>query len=92
MPNAVPSANCSVLTDPGISKIESPLNANVWKVMAKEGDTLEANSVVAILEAMKLEIAVRAEDHLAGSIVEKLLVRPNDVVNAGDPLVLARKS
>lgn len=58
----------------------------------KEGDILEANQIVAILEAMKLEISVRAEDNLAGSTVEKLLVRPNDVVKAGDPLVLTRKA
>ena len=51
---------------------------------------LEADGVVAILEAMKLEITVRAEGHLAGSKVEKLLVRPNDVVKAGDPLLLTR--
>ena len=81
----------NLIPDPNISKIESPLNANVWKVIAKEGDKLQANDVVAILEAMKLEIAVRAEDHLAGSTVEKLLIRPNDVVKAGDALVLVRK-
>ncbi|KAA6408635.1 MAG: urea carboxylase [Lasallia pustulata] len=80
----------ALLNDPDISKIESPLNANVWKIQVKEGDTLEANQIVAILEAMKLEIAVRAEDDLAGSAVEKLLVRPNDSVKAGDPLVLTR--
>lgn len=79
-------------SDPEISKIESPLNANVWKIQVKEGDRLEANQTVAILEAMKLEISVRAEDNLAGSTVEKLLVRPNDVVKAGDPLVLTRKA
>lgn len=79
-------------SDPEISKIESPLNANVWKIQVKEGDTLEANHIVAILEAMKMEISVRAEDSLAGSTVEKLLVRPNDVVKAGDPLVLTRKA
>ena len=66
------------------------MNANIWKIQVKEGDTLEANQIVAILEAMKLEIAVRAEDDLAGSAVEKLLVRPNDSVKAGDPLVLTR--
>lgn len=41
---------------------------------------------------MKLEITVRAEDHLAGSKVEKVLVRGNDVVKAGDPLVLTRRN
>jgi len=78
--------------DPEISKIESPLNANVWKVTVSEGDKLEANQVVAILEAMKLEIAVRAEDDMVRSVVEKLLVRPNDVVKGGDALVLTRKT
>ena len=63
----------------------------MWKVTAKEGDTLQANQVVTILEAMKLEITVRAEEDLAGATVEKLLVRPNDVVKSGDPIVLVRK-
>ena len=80
-----------LLLDPSISKISSPLNANVWKVIASEGDILERNQVVAILEAMKLEISVRAEEGLEGCKIEKLLVRPNDVVKAGDPVALVRK-
>ena len=80
----------ALLNDPGIEKITSPLNANVWKVTAEEGKHVDANDVVAILEAMKLEISVRAEEGVKGK-VEKLLVRPGDVVNAGDPLVLVRK-
>jgi biotin carboxyl carrier protein len=43
------------------------------------------------LEAMKLEISVRSEDKMTGWVVERVLVRPNDVVQAGDPLVLLRK-
>ncbi len=80
----------ALLNDPGIEKISSPLNANVWKVTAEESQHVGANDVVAILEAMKLEISVRAEEGVQGK-VEKLLVRPGDVVNAGDPLVLVRK-
>jgi urea carboxylase len=78
--------------DPDITAIEAPLNANVWKVEIKEGDKLEKEKVVAILEAMKLEIPVKAEDSLDGGVVEKVLVKPNDVVEAGKPLMLARKS
>lgn len=81
----------ALLNDPAISKISSPLNANVWKIVANEGDVLKANDVVTVLEAMKLEIAVRVEDELAESKVEKILVRPNDIVKAGDPVVLVRK-
>lgn len=94
-PTSLPFSNPTDLLlthpDPIISKISSPLNANVWKVTAKEGDVVESNDVIAILEAMKLEISVRAEEELAGARVEKLLIRPNDVVKAGDPLVLVRK-
>ena len=81
-----------IASDPTISKVESPLSANVWKVMVSEGDVVKADTVVAILEAMKLEIAVRAEKKFEGLVVEKLLVRPNEVVKAGDALVLLRKA
>ena len=80
----------ALLNDPAIHKIVSPMNANVWKVTSEEADEVKGNDVVAILEAMKLEISVRVEDGLAGK-VEKLLIRPGDVVTAGDPLVLVRK-
>lgn len=68
------------------------MNANVWKVQIGEGDKIEKDKVVTILEAMKLEIAVRADPELEGATVEKLLIKPNDVVQAGQPLILARKS
>lgn len=80
----------ALLNDPGVEKISSPLNANVWKVVAEEGQEIKEGDEVAILEAMKLEISVRAEKGLQGKL-EKLLVRPGDVVNAGDPLVVVRK-
>jgi urea carboxylase len=79
------------LLDPDITAIEAPLNANVWKVEIKEGDKLEKEKVVAILEAMKLEIPVKTEADLDGGTVEKVLVKPNDVVEAGKPLILARR-
>ena len=63
----------------------------MWKVEIKEGDKVEREKVVIILEAMKLEIPVRAEDEMTGWVMEKVLVKPNDVVQAGSPLVLLRK-
>ena len=78
--------------DPDIIPVEAPLNANVWKVEVKEGDTIEKiEQVVSILEAMKLEIPVKAEESMKGTKVEKLLVKPNDVVAAGKPLMLLRR-
>ena len=81
----------ALLNDPDIHKISAPLNANVWKVTIAEGQDVGSSTTVAILEAMKLEIAVKAEDGFAGGQVEKVVVRPGDVVSAGDVLVLVRK-
>jgi len=80
-----------LLNDPDITPIEAPLNANVWKVEISEGDKVTKEKVVTILEAMKLEIPVRADEDVVGWTVEKVLVKPNDVVQAGNPLVLLRK-
>lgn len=43
-------------------EIESPMTANVWKVQVAVGDTVEEGDVVVILEAMKMEIPVEAEE------------------------------
>lgn len=64
----------------------------MWKIEVKEGNRISKDQVVAVLEAMKLEIAVRAEQSADGATVEKILVKPNDVVEAGKPLVLVRRA
>ncbi|GAB1199152.1 hypothetical protein APSETT444_008498 [Aspergillus pseudonomiae] len=82
----------SLLKDPQVLPIEAPLNANIWKVEVKQGDKIDEGQVMVILEAMKLEIAVRAELHAAGATVEKVLVQPGDSIEAGKPLVLVRNA
>ncbi|KAL5338477.1 allophanate hydrolase subunit 2-domain-containing protein [Aspergillus crustosus] len=79
-----------LLKDPQITAIEAPLNANVWKVEVKEGDKLDQDQIVVILEAMKLEIAVRNESVAVGAVVEKILALQGDSVEAGKPLMLVR--
>ncbi|KAJ0425761.1 allophanate hydrolase subunit 2-domain-containing protein [Aspergillus carlsbadensis] len=82
----------ALLKDPQIFPIEAPLNANVWKVEVKEGDRLDMDQVVVILEAMKLEIAVRNEAPVVGSVVEKILVQQGGSIEAGKPLILVRRA
>jgi acetyl-CoA carboxylase biotin carboxyl carrier protein len=55
--------------------------ANVWKVVVAQGDTVEDGDTLVILESMKMEIPVLAED--AGTI-SKLSVAEGDVVQEGD--------
>ena len=65
----------------------------MWKVEVEEGKPVEPGQNIAILEAMKLEIAIKTpEDLAAGTTIEKLLVMPGDTVKAGGRLALLRKS
>ncbi|KAJ9659577.1 hypothetical protein H2201_007326 [Coniosporium apollinis] len=90
-----------LLSDPNIHPVEAPVDANVWKVEVEEGAEVKANQVVsavvpvAILEAMKLEIAVRLPEDIGAESdktakVEKLLVRPGDTIKAGGRIALVR--
>lgn len=80
------------MLDPEIQPVEAPLNANVWKVQVNRGDKIDHDQVVVILEAMKLEIAVRPEAAAVGGKVEEVLVQQGDSIEAGKPLLLVRKS
>lgn len=57
----------------------------------QEGDVLEADTVTCILEAMKMEINVHTEPRFAGVTVIKVLVKPGDTIESGNPVVLVRK-
>jgi biotin carboxyl carrier protein len=55
--------------------------ANVWKIVVAEGDTVEDGDTLVILESMKMEIPVLAED--SGTVVG-LKVAEGDVIQEGD--------
>jgi biotin carboxyl carrier protein len=55
--------------------------ANVWKVVAAEGQQVDVGDTLVILESMKMEIPVLAE---AAGTVSKLHVAEGDVIQEGD--------
>jgi biotin carboxyl carrier protein len=55
--------------------------ANVWKVVAAEGDQVNDGDTLVVLESMKMEIPVLAED---SGTVTSLGVAEGDVVQEGD--------
>ncbi|PSK51622.1 Methylcrotonoyl-CoA carboxylase subunit alpha, mitochondrial [Elsinoe australis] len=80
-----------LLDDPDITSVDAPVDANVWKIEVKEGDVLKAGQTVAILEAMKLEINVNAQEGMKEGVkVEKLLVLPGETISAGGRIALLR--
>jgi acetyl-CoA carboxylase biotin carboxyl carrier protein len=64
-----------------VAEVRAEMVANVWKVEAAEGDQVEDGDTLVILESMKMEIPVLAEE--AGTLA-KLHVAEGDVVQEGD--------
>jgi biotin carboxyl carrier protein len=64
-----------------VAEIRAEMVANVWKVVASEGDQVNEGDTLVILESMKMEIPVLAEDP---GVVTKMHVAEGDVVQEGD--------
>ncbi|STA74997.1 pyruvate carboxylase, subunit B [Campylobacter lari] len=70
--------------DDSANAIVASMNANVFKILVKENDSVKAGQVVAVLEAMKMEIEVSASKD--GEIAE-LLVNAGESVSEGQALM-----
>ncbi|KAL2430182.1 Urea amidolyase [Exophiala dermatitidis] len=81
-----------LLTDANIITVPSPMTANVWKVQVNEGDLIQEDTIIAILEAMKMEINVPAPESVVGCVVRKIVAPPGTVTSPGDPIVLCAKA
>ena len=68
----------------GAGEVVSPLPGAILKVMVREGDPVKPDTVVCVLEAMKLETRVVADQ--TGTVAE-VLVNPGDKVDGGQLLV-----
>ena len=64
-----------------MAEVRAEMVANVWKVVATEGDQVEDGDTLVILESMKMEIPVLAE---GGGTLAKLHVAEGDVIQEGD--------
>jgi acetyl-CoA carboxylase biotin carboxyl carrier protein len=64
-----------------VSEVRAEMVANVWKVVAAEGAQVEDGDTLVILESMKMEIPVLAEE---AGVVTTLHVAEGDVVQEGD--------
>ncbi|MCW2725810.1 MAG: biotin/lipoyl attachment protein [Frankiales bacterium] len=64
-----------------MAEVRAEMVANVWKTVVAEGDTVADGDTLVILESMKMEIPVLAEN--AGAVT-RLAVAEGDVVQEGD--------
>jgi len=66
-------------------ELKANMAGNVWKLNVKQGDKVDSGQDVVILESMKMEIPIAAEE--AGTISE-LKVNEGDFVNEGDVIAV----
>lgn len=67
------------------TEVQAAVNGNVWKILVKEGDRVEKDQQIMILEAMKMEIDVTAP--ISGTI-SKILVETSNPVEEGQTLAV----
>jgi acetyl-CoA carboxylase biotin carboxyl carrier protein len=67
--------------------IKAHITGTVWKIEVKVGDPVTEGTVVAILESMKMEMPVEAEDD---GVVEEILAKEGQAVTEGEALVRLR--
>jgi acetyl-CoA carboxylase biotin carboxyl carrier protein len=64
--------------------VKAHITGNVWKIEVKVGDQVEEGTTVAILESMKMEMPVEAEEE---GVISAILVKEGEAVKEGQPLV-----
>ena len=68
-----------------MAEIRAEMVANVWKVVAAQGDHVDDGDTLVILESMKMEIPVVAE---GPGTITRMHVAEGDVVQEGDLIAI----
>ena len=64
--------------------VEAHITGTVWKIEVEVGDSVAEGDTVVILESMKMEMPVEAEE---GGLVAEILCDAGQPVEEGQPLV-----
>ncbi len=77
------STNTTAQTSGNGSEVPATVSGNLWKMNVKVGDTVKQGEIIAILEAMKMEIDVEAP---CDGTVSAILANPGDAVEEGQAI------
>lgn len=65
--------------------VEAHMSGSIWKIECKVGDMVAENDVLAIIEAMKIEIPITAPQRMR---VDQILIHQGDTVKTGQALLV----
>ena len=83
-PAAAPKAAPAASGAQGSIKVTAPMPGTILKMNVKVGDTIKANDLVCILEAMKMENEIFASE---GGTVKSIEAAQGASVNSGDVII-----
>ncbi|HTB65609.1 MAG TPA: urea carboxylase [Steroidobacteraceae bacterium] len=78
------AAAITTVVPAGSEVLEAPLGGNVWKVNVRPGDRVARGTVIAVIEAMKMECEVPAPQ---AGIVRAVYVQPRQAINPGAAII-----
>ena len=64
--------------------VKASMAGTVWKILVQEGEEVAAGQDVVILESMKMEIPIAAEE---SGTVTRVIAAEGDFINVDDDLV-----
>jgi urea carboxylase len=85
LPDEVAGSDAPFELPAGCLAVASPVTGSVWEIPVKSGDRVNAGDTLVVIEAMKMEIAVEADE--SGRVTEVLCAQGSPV-SAGQALVI----
>jgi acetyl-CoA carboxylase biotin carboxyl carrier protein len=67
-----------------IIEVKADITGNVWKVLKRAGDAVDADEPIVILESMKMEIPVTSPE---SGVIKEILVKEDETVGEGAVVV-----
>jgi len=89
LPDEVSGSDAPFDIPTGCMAIASPVTGSVWKISVAVGQRIQAGDELLVVEAMKMEIAIEADE---AGVVEEILCAQGNSVSAGQALVILRLS
>jgi len=68
-----------------MSEVQANMAGSVWKIVVNEGEQVEEGQDIVILESMKMEIPITAEE---SGVVKEIKVSEGDFVNEEDVIAV----
>jgi len=84
-PRSLRSRRAAAGAETGPAKIVAPMPGKIVRVIAAEGDEVEAGQPIVVVEAMKMQNEIKANKK---GKVTKIAVKEGSAVNAGDLLAI----